>query len=195
MMAQIREAAIAEFSLHGFKGVSTQMIAQRAGITKQQLHYYIKGKEHLYEELLFGLLQRWTDAFTFDHQTDDPRHTLAHYIRTKLDYALDQPELSRLFTNEVLSGGTNLEKYWPMAVRDTHKAVAAIQHWMDLGLMRRMDPQLLLMHIWAMTQHYADYGVQARVMLGLEADAALPREQIAHELVNLVLLGCGLPAL
>src|SRR3982751_1000027 len=52
IMAAIRTAAVAEFSLHGLKGTSTQAIAARAGLTKPQLHYYIPGKEELYEELL-----------------------------------------------------------------------------------------------------------------------------------------------
>ncbi|MDO8776717.1 MAG: helix-turn-helix domain-containing protein, partial [Burkholderiaceae bacterium] len=50
IMAAIRVAAIAEFSENGLKGTSTQAIAARAGLTKPQLHYYIKGKEELYEE-------------------------------------------------------------------------------------------------------------------------------------------------
>ena len=41
ILGAIREAAIAEFSRHGFKGASTKAIAERAGLTKPQLHYYI----------------------------------------------------------------------------------------------------------------------------------------------------------
>jgi len=47
IMDAIRAAAIAEFSRNGLKGTSTQAIAERAGLTKPQLHYYIKGKEEL----------------------------------------------------------------------------------------------------------------------------------------------------
>ena len=66
ILEQIREAAITEFSLHGFKGASTQAIAERAGLTKPQLHYYIKGKDELYEELLFSVLHGWSEAFAFE---------------------------------------------------------------------------------------------------------------------------------
>ncbi|MEG1771475.1 MAG: helix-turn-helix domain-containing protein, partial [Comamonas sp.] len=44
IMGAIRDAAIAEFSRHGFKGASTKAIAERAGLTKPQLHYYISSK-------------------------------------------------------------------------------------------------------------------------------------------------------
>ena len=190
-LAAIREAAIAEFSLHGFRGTSTQAIAERAGLTKPQLHYYIKGKDELYEELLYAVLQGWSEAFTFDASCDDPRRVLVSYVRKKLDYALDNPGLSRIFTSEVLCGGPNLGRYWPVAVRSTQQKVDIINGWIAKGLMRPLDPLLLLMHIWGMTQHYADYAVQVRAMLLLQPDAPIDREPIARELTTFVLQGCG----
>ena len=187
----IREAAITEFSLHGFKGASTQAIAERAGLTKPQLHYYIKGKDELYEELLFAVLQGWSEAFAFDASSDDPRRVLAHYIHKKLAYALDNPGLSRIFTNELLGGGPNLQRYWPIAVRSTQQKVDVIDGWIAKGLMRPLDARLLLMHIWGMTQHYADYAVQVRVMLGQAPESPIDREPIQRELTAFVLMGCG----
>ena len=187
----IREAAITEFGLHGFKGASTQAIAERAGLTKPQLHYYIKGKDELYEELLFSVLQGWSEAFAFDASSADPRRVLTHYIHKKLAYALDNPGLSRIFTNELLGGGPNLQRYWPLAVRSTQEKVDIINGWIAKGLMRPLDARLLLMHIWGMTQHYADYAVQVRVMLGQAPDATIDREPIQRELTAFVLMGCG----
>ena len=187
----IRDAAITEFSLHGFKGASTQAIAERAGLTKPQLHYYIKGKDELYEELLFAVLQGWSEAFAFDASSADPRRVLTNYIHKKLAYALDNPGLSRIFTNELLGGGPNLRRYWPVAVRSTQQKVDLINGWIAQGLMRPLDARLLLMHIWGMTQHYADYAVQVRVMLGQAPDAPIDREPIQRELTAFVLMGCG----
>ena len=191
ILAQIRDAAITEFGLHGFKGASTQAIAERAGLTKPQLHYYIKGKDELYEELLFAVLQGWSEAFVFDASGTDPRRVLTHYIHAKLAYALDNPGLSRIFTNELLGGGPNLQRYWPHAVRSTQQKVELIDGWIAKGLMRPLDARLLLMHIWGMTQHYADYAVQVRVMLGLPPAAPIDREPIQRELTAFVLMGCG----
>ena len=191
ILALIREAAITEFGLHGFKGASTQAIAERAGLTKPQLHYYIKGKDELYEELLFAVLQGWSEAFAFDASSADPRRVLTHYIHEKLAYALDNPGLSRIFTNELLGGGPNLQRYWPLAVRSTQAKVDLIDAWIAKGLMRPLDARLLLMHIWGMTQHYADYAVQVRVMLGQPPDAPIDREPIQRELTAFVLMGCG----
>ena len=192
IMAAIRAAAIAEFSLHGLKGASTQAIAARAGLTKPQLHYYIPGKEELYEELLMQVLHDWKVVFSFEDRAGDPGAVLADYIRKKLDHAFDNPEISRIFTREVLDGGHNLERYWPNARAWTQKKVDVINGWIARGLMRPMDARLLLMHIWAMTQSYADYALQTRVMLGLPSDAPVDREPIARELIAFVTLGCGI---
>ena len=192
MLARIREAAITEFGRHGLKGASTQAIAERAGLTKPQLHYYIKGKDELYEELLFAVLQGWVEAFAFDAPGSDPRRVLANYIDRKLAYALEQPGLSRIFTNELLGGGPNLARYWPQALRSAQLKIDVIDGWIAAGQMRALDARLLLMHIWAMTQHYADYAVQVRVMLGQAPDTPIAREPIARELTSFVLMGCGL---
>ena len=192
IMAAIREAAIAEFSLHGLKGTSTQAIALRAGITKPQLHYYIAGKEELYEELLMQVLHAWKVVFSFDQAASGPAAVLSDYIRKKLDHAIDSPEMSRIFTREILDGGRNLDRYWPNARAWTQKKVDIINGWIARGQMRPLDARILLMHIWAMTQSYADYAIQTRVMLGLPPDAPIDREPIARELVAFVLGGCGI---
>lgn len=192
ILAAIREAAIAEFSQHGLRGASTQAIAERAGLTKPQLHYYIKGKDELYEELLYAVLQGWSHAFAFDESADDPRGVLSEYVRKKLDYALDNPGLSRIFTSEVLGGGPNLGKYWPQAVASTDAKVRLLEGWIARGLIRPLDPRLLLMQIWGMTQHYADYEAQVRVMLGVAPGGEIDRAPIARQITNTVLLACGL---
>ena len=194
ILSAIRAAAIAEFSLHGLKGTSTQAIAARAGLTKPQLHYYIAGKEELYEELLMQVLHDWKVVFAFDDHASAPGAVLGDYIRKKLDHAFDNPEISRIFTREVLDGGRNLERYWPNARVWTQKKIDIINGWIARGLMRPLDARLLLMHIWAMTQSYADYALQTRVMLGLPPDAPVEREPIARELVTFVLAGCGIQA-
>lgn len=192
ILGAIRDAAVGEFSRHGFKGASTKAIAERAGLTKPQLHYYIASKEDLYEELLYSVLNGWSSAFEFDSESDDPKKVLSTYVRKKLDYALDNPGLSRIFTTEVLGGGRNLGKYWPVAVESTQQKVDLLNRWIAEERMRPLDARLLLMQIWGMTQHYADYSVQVHIMLGLAPEESIDREPIVRELTNFVLIGCGL---
>ena len=64
--------------------------------------------------------------------------------------------------------------------------------WIDQGRLRPLDPLLLMMNIWSLTQHYADFDVQVRYMLRLRPGEPLDREHIAEEVVAFVLHGCGL---
>lgn len=191
IMAAIREAAIAEFSENGLKGTSTQAIAARAGLTKPQLHYYIKGKEELYEELLLSVMSDWKGMF--DAGSTDPAQVLGDYIRSKLDQAFDKPEVSRIFTREVLDGGRNLEKFWPESRARTREKVNIINGWIARGLMKPVDPHTLLLSIWSMTQFYADSAVQVQQLLKPGKPGWQPeREKLVKELTALILRGCGI---
>ncbi len=193
VMAAIRTAAIAEFSENGLKGTSTQAIAERAGLTKPQLHYYIRGKEELYEELIMSVVAEWKGMF--DAGSSDPGQVLGEYVRSKLHLAFDKPEISRIFTREVLDGGRNLEQFWPDARKRTREKVAAINGWIAKGLMKPVDAHMLLMAIWAMTQFYADSALQVQQLRKPAEPGWTPeREALIEELTRFVLRGCGIVA-
>ncbi|QJW85888.1 TetR family transcriptional regulator [Ramlibacter terrae] len=190
-MAAIRAAAIAEFSQNGLKGTSTQAIAERAGLTKPQLHYYIEGKEELYEELLMSVVADWKGIW--DAGSTEPAKVLGDYIRSKIELAFAKPEISRIFTREVLDGGRNLEKFWPGARKNTRDKVAVINGWIARGLMQPMDAHVLLMGIWAMTQFYADSALQVQQLRKAGHPGWVPeREALVNELTGFVLRGCGI---
>ena len=191
IMEAIRAAAIAEFSQNGLSGTSTQAIAERAGLTKPQLHYYIKGKEELYEELLMSVVKDWKGMF--DAASTDPAEVLGKYIRSKVQLAFDKPEISRIFTREVLDGGRNLGKFWPDSRRRTREKVNAINGWIARGLMKPVDAYTLLMSIWAMTQFYADSALQVQQLMKPQQPGWTPdREALVEELTGFVLRGCGI---
>jgi AcrR family transcriptional regulator len=105
ILAAIRDAAIDEFASKGLVGASTQAIAQRAGLTKPQLHYYISSKEELYEEILVYILDEWRELFLTASTGDSPAEVIRAYVHKKLEYGRRNPKASRLFTTEsALSG-------------------------------------------------------------------------------------------
>jgi TetR/AcrR family transcriptional regulator len=191
VMAAIHAAAIAEFSENGLKGTSTQAIAERAGLTKPQLHYYIRGKEELYEELLMQVVEAWKGMF--DAKSTEPAKVLGAYIRSKINLAFDKPEISRIFTREVLDGGRNLEAFWPDSRKSTRDKVAAINGWIARGQMQPVDAHVLLMAIWAMTQFYADSALQVQQLRKPTQPGWTPdRDKLVDELTAFVLRGCGI---
>ncbi|MEJ7930524.1 TetR/AcrR family transcriptional regulator [Ramlibacter sp. AN1015] len=187
----IRQAGIAEFALHGLRGATTQAIAERAGLSKAQLHYYIDSKEALYAELLQHVVDEWSRD-TFGDAGADPADVIAGYVRKKLDFSFDYPALSKLFANELISGGEVLRGMLSRPRSRAGQAVETLQQWIDQGRLRPLDPLLLMMHIWSVTQHYADFDVQVRYMLRLRAGEPLDRAHITAEVVSFVLHGCGL---
>lgn len=188
----IHDAAILEFSRTGLAGTSTQAIAQRAGISKAQLHYYISSKEDLYREVLGSIVAEWRAIFFLSADPGDPARALRQYIERKLRHALDHPEMSRLFAHEMARGGPEMADHWPELRESVDEANAIIRGWIDSGKIAAVDPLLFQVHIWAVTQHYADYETQVRVLTGA-GDAPLDAERIIAEATALILRGCGLP--
>ncbi|CAM4354133.1 TetR family transcriptional regulator C-terminal domain-containing protein [Kerstersia similis] len=189
--ATIRTAAIAAFDQCGFRGTTTQDIAARAGLSKPQLHYYISSKQELYQELLHDVLNSWSADVIFDPD-GDPGYILREYIRQKTRHALQHPALSRIFTRELMDGGPNLGTYWPRALASIQQKVAILAHWIEVGKLPSMNPNLLLIHIWALTQHYADYEIQVRLMLGLSPEEPIDDEPIVQAVTDMVLRCCDL---
>ena len=192
IMDSIRTAAIDEFAEKGLAGASTQGIAQRAGLTKPQLHYYITSKEQLYEEILVYILDEWEDIFLGASSENDPAKVIREYIRRKLDYSEKNPKASRLFTTEIANGAPYLSRHWAKHIAATDNAVKRIQAWVDEGLIKPVDPLLFQMHIWAVTQHYADFETQVRSMMKLEDKDPLDLERIEKEVSTLFLRACGI---
>ena len=192
ILGAIREAAIDEFSSKGLIGASTQAIAQRAGLTKPQLHYYISSKEELYEDILVFILKEWRELFFSATAGESPAEIIRSYIRKKLEFSRKNPKASRLFTTEIANGAPVLGKHWGPDLAATQEAVKLIQSWIDQGLIRPVDPLLFQMHMWAVTQHYADFEVQVRNMMNLRDDEEPDFDRIEEEVTTLFLRGCGL---
>lgn len=188
-METIRQAAILEFAANGLHGASTQAIADRAGISKTKLHYYISSKEDLYIEALRHIVDVWSDLFHGLDMNAGPERFLRDYIGRKVGHALDHPEVARMFTGEVMRGAPLLRPLWEASRRATTTAATVIEGWIAAGLIRPVDPILLQFNIWALTQHYALHLTEVRFMLGLADSAPLDAGHIVDEVTELVLRG------
>ena len=163
----ILDASLAVFSLHWFRGATLDQIAEVAGLSKPNLLYYFPSKEAVHKVLLTGLLDTWLDPLRAMDPKGDPMGEIRAYVRRKLDLARDYPRESRLFANEILQGAPRMRE----AIEGDLRALVAekavvLQDWMDQGRITRVDPVHLVFSIWALTQHYADFEVQVRAVLG-----------------------------
>lgn len=193
MMNTISAAALAQFAANGLRGTSTQAIAEQAGISKQRLHYYIESKEALYESILRRTMQHWGEiGLCTEDAGIDPAEAIARLVRRKLEFALDYPQVSRLFSYEVISGGQAIQRIWREINSTVDAAVGIIAGWVRQGKIEPVDPVFLLFHIWALTQHYADYEPQVRFFTACAPHEPMDRERICAEITRFVLRGIGL---
>jgi TetR/AcrR family transcriptional regulator len=163
----ILDAALEVFSLHGFRGATLDQIAEVAGLSKPNLLYYFPSKEAVHKVLLTGLLDTWLDPLRAMDPKGVPLHEIMGYVRRKLDLARDYPRESRLFANEILQGAPRMRD----AIEGDLRLLVAekaqvLTRWMEEGRIARVDPVHLIFSIWALTQHYADFDVQVRAVLG-----------------------------
>jgi TetR/AcrR family transcriptional regulator len=186
----ILEAALDVFSREGFRGATIDQIAEAAGMSKPNLLYYFPRKEEIYQRLLAEMLDIWLAPLREIDSVGDPVPELRSYLRRKLEMSRDYPRQSRLFANEMLQGAPRvlemLESDLKALVDDKAKV---IEGWMDAGKIVRTDPYHLIFSIWATTQHYADFDVQVRAVLGKDRGGEGRFEDAARFLENLFLHG------
>ena len=163
----ILEAALDVFSQNGFRGTTLDQIADVAGLSKPNLLYYFPSKDAVYTALLARLLETWLDPLRAMNPKSDPMVEIMGYVQRKLQLSRDYPRESRLFANEILQGAPHIRTAIEGDLRALVDAKAAVlTHWMDQGLISPVHPVHLIFSIWALTQHYADFDVQVRAVLG-----------------------------
>ncbi|WP_109312091.1 TetR family transcriptional regulator C-terminal domain-containing protein [Ruegeria sp. AU67] len=167
--AAILEAALNVFSAHGFRGATVDQIATEAGLSKPNLLYYFPSKEAIHTALLSGLLEVWLAPLHDLDADGEPMEEILAYIRRKLEMSRDLPRESRLFANELVQGAPRIHESLSHDLKSlVDEKTAILIQWMVQGKIARLHPHHLIFSIWALTQHYADFDVQVRAILGDE---------------------------
>lgn len=165
--ATILEAALDVFSSHGFRGATLDQIADAAGLSKPNLLYYFPSKDAVHTALLAQLLETWLDPLRAMDPDGDPIAEIKAYVRRKIELSRDFPRESRLFANEILQGAPRIKGVIETDLKAlVDDKAAVLTTWMDQGRIARLDPYHLMFAIWSLTQHYADFDVQVRAVLG-----------------------------
>ncbi len=186
----ILQAALDVFSTHGFRGSTIDQIATAAGMSKPNLLYYFRRKEDIFTTLIQRLLDTWLAPLRELDDAGDPMTELRSYVRRKIEMARDFPRESRIFANEILQGAPRV---LPMLEGELKSLVdekaVIVRGWMRSGRIARTDPYHLIFSIWATTQHYADFDVQVRAVLGPDRGGEGRFEDAARFLEQLFLEG------
>lgn len=165
--ARVLEAALDVFSGEGFRGATLDAIAAEAGLSKPNLLYYFASKEEIHATLLDGLVDAWLDPLRALDPEGDPQEELLAYVRRKLQMSRDYPRESRLFAQEIMQGAPRMLAGLATELKAlVDEKAAVIAAWSRAGQLAPVDPHHLIVAIWALTQHYADFDVQIRAVLG-----------------------------
>jgi TetR/AcrR family transcriptional regulator len=166
-IAAITDAALEVFSTNGFKGATVDQIARAASLSKPNLLYYFPSKEAIHSHLLDTLMDTWVAPLREIDPDGEPLDELLTYVRRKLAMSRDMPRESRLFANEILQGADYIGPALSNDLRPlVDEKAAMIARWMEDGMLQPSDPRHLIFSIWSLTQHYADFDVQVRRVLG-----------------------------
>lgn len=191
----ILEAALDVFSKHGFRGATIDQIAEAAGMSKPNLLYYFPRKEEIHKRLMIEMLDVWLAPLREMDSDGDPIPEIRSYIRRKLEMSRDFPRQSRLFANEMLQGAPRVIDVLENDLKAlVDEKARVIEGWMDEGKLNRADPYHLIFSIWATTQHYADFDVQVRAVLGPDRGGDGRFEDAARFLESLYMHGLMPPA-
>jgi TetR/AcrR family transcriptional regulator len=184
------EAALDVFSAYGFRGTTIDQIAEKAGMSKPNLLYYFKRKQDIYVSVLEETLEEWLKPL---HELDpqgDPVEELRRYITRKIEMSSKKPEASRLFANEILHGAPAIKAFLTTSLKTlVDDKAGVIRQWVSEGRLAPIDPYHLIFMIWATTQHYADFDVQVRAILGNQVDRQGFTDQVAQAVLTLILNG------
>jgi TetR/AcrR family transcriptional regulator len=168
---KILDAALEVFSSYGFRGATVDQIATRAGMTKPNLLYYFRRKDDIYLAVLRRTLEMWLTPLEALGHDGDPAAEIGAYIDRKLEMSRDNPKASRLFAMEIMQGAPILGEVLGGRLKTLVDAKAAvIRRWIAEGRLAPVDAYHLIFMVWATTQHYADFEVQIRALLGERAD-------------------------
>ena len=178
----ILEAALEVFSQQGFRGTTLDEISEVAGLSKPNLLYYFPSKEAIHTALLSQLLANWLAPLYALNSLGDPVAEILAYVRRKLQMSREFPRESRLFANEILQGAPRIQAAIKGELKDlVDEKAAVIRAWIAAGRLAPVDPHHLIFSIWALTQHYADFDVQVRLVLADDASDPFAEAEIFLE--------------
>lgn len=172
------EAALAEFSAHGFAGARTGAIAARAGVNKQLISHHFGGKDGLYR----ALIERWRSDEAGYGGDDVP---LADLVARYVEEGAAHRDLHRLMLRASLEGddavpGLDVDDLADMRRRKRRGEIArdldpafvllALQAVAAAGVVFPGDVRRVTGHDPASDAFARWHARQVRVLVGLLAD-------------------------
>lgn len=168
----ILAAAAREFGAKGYAGARMEGIARAAGVKKELLYHYFKGKEHLFEEV--------RDSRIEDGLRREPGLPAnpVDIIPTRFSKLVADIEWVKFLTWEAAQGNERQLPLHKERRRNIFRYIEAIKREQQAGrLPRDLDPRLLQLAIFALTTYPLAFSQITRLATGRSAhDKEFQRE-------------------
>ena len=186
--------AVRQFAECGYEGTSIATVAERAGLSKQNLMYYFPTKQALYQRVLDNVLDDWLARMaSLADPGKDPGDVLRAYVRAKLRFSREQPLASRVYAMEVIGGAKLYADQIRRRVIPLLRAdIAVFERWIAEGKIAPVNATHLLFAVWAMTQSYADFAAQMTLVLDREQLKPSDFDDAERLITGMVLAAVGL---
>lgn len=143
----ILKTALEAFSLHGFDGASTRLIATQAGVNQGLIPYYFKTKEALWRESVDRAFEELHAAMGALSGRDAPRDraAIARMIRGYVAFVASHPEFVRMMNEEGKRKGPRMRWLVDRHVRPLLEGLTAIFARVsgETGIPAEIDPMHL----------------------------------------------------
>jgi AcrR family transcriptional regulator len=199
---RILKAAVAEFSLRGFKGASMDAIAARTDTTRALINYYYGSKEKLYLAVLERVYAEIREAerlLDLDHLP--PVEAIRRIVEFTYDYYVGHEYFVRLVVAENQAKGRHMKRY--PALRTLNRPIvdllsAVLARGQAAGVFRAdLDPIDVHMAIAALgmfnvTNQYT-FGTLFQRDMGAKGDVPRRRRMVADVIQSWLVCRAGSP--
>lgn len=190
--ALILETAERVFARQGLAKTTTQMIANEAGLPKANIHYYYRSKKDLLEAVLEKILHLWLDSVSRLNVEDGPKLSLTRYISEKIDQSRLNTNASKVFAMALIGEESFVLDYLrDHFVNELQREKQTIEAWVEQGLMAPVSVEHLFISMWALTQTYADFEAQVKIVLNKSELEESDYEEAKQFVTQMVLSACG----
>src|SRR3984885_10445043 len=136
----ILDAALELFARYGLHGTTVEQIAEAANVSKTNLFYYFPTKEDVYVAALQTLLTQWLNPLLSLDTAADPVQSLTGYIRQKMEFSRNSPEVSRLFCLEIVQGAPLIGQVLRTSLKkQVQQKAGVINAWIEAGRLAPID--------------------------------------------------------
>lgn len=94
---RILDAAVVQFSTHGYESTSVSQVAKEAGISKGLVYSYFNSKEHILESLLMDVFNMMLDKFEPLKRGSINKEEFRSFINLSFDIVKEDPAYWKLY--------------------------------------------------------------------------------------------------